>query len=66
MFFIFSISNQRKILGNAQAVLCDICGQFASYEISMTYQEFTLFFIPSTATDIVSMQAWDVAGVCIR
>jgi len=46
MFFIFSISNHRKVLGNAQTVLCDVCGQFASYEISMTYQEFTLFFIP--------------------
>lgn len=46
MFFIFGISNGEKKLNFVQTMVCTSCGQFGRLEVFMTYQYFSLFFIP--------------------
>jgi hypothetical protein len=46
MFFIFGISSGEKKLNFVQTMVCSRCGQFGRLEVFMTYQYFSLFFIP--------------------
>ena len=47
MFFVFGISQGKKMLDYAKTVICAQCGGYGRYQVFMTYSYFSLFFIPS-------------------
>ena len=46
MFFICGINSGQKELPFNQLVICNCCGSYGRYQISMTYMCLSLFFIP--------------------
>ena len=46
MFFIFGMSNDKKLLHISDVEIHDHCGRFGRHEVFMTYDYFSLFFIP--------------------
>ena len=46
MFFVFGISQGKKMLDYAKTVICAQCGGYGRYQVFMTYSYFSLFFIP--------------------
>ncbi|NLY21245.1 MAG: zinc ribbon domain-containing protein [Tissierellia bacterium] len=46
MFFVFGISNDKKHLYKSDLLIHDYCGKYGKYDVFMTYNYFSLFFIP--------------------
>lgn len=46
MFIIWGINSKHKKLEHNQVFVCERCGQYGRYDITMTYTCFALFFIP--------------------
>lgn len=46
MFFVFGISQGKKMLDYVTTVICSQCGGYGRYQVFMTYSYFSLFFIP--------------------
>ena len=46
MFFVFGISQGKKMLDYAKTVICAQCGGYGRYQVFMTYSYLSLFFIP--------------------
>lgn len=46
MIIVWGIPTKQKKLEHNQMFICDRCGQYGRYEITMVYTCFTLFFIP--------------------
>lgn len=46
MFFVFGINSGSKAIEYVKTLLCNRCGKYGRYEITMTYMCFSLFFIP--------------------
>ena len=46
MFFIFGINRREEDLGNFSAGPCKVCGQGGNFQAFVTYQVFSIFFLP--------------------
>lgn len=46
MFFIFGINRREEDLGNISAGTCKVCGQGGSFQVFVTYQVLSIFFLP--------------------
>lgn len=46
MFFVFGINSGSKPIEYVKSILCNRCGKYGRYEVTMTYMCFSLFFIP--------------------
>ena len=46
MFFAIGVIQDRKDLDFHQTMICEICDQFSSFSVFMTYTVLYLFFIP--------------------
>ena len=46
MFFMMGITDGRKDFDFHQQIICDICGKYGRFQVSMTYTVLSLFFIP--------------------
>lgn len=46
MFFMMGITAGRKDFDFHQQIICDICGKYGRFQVSMTYTVLSLFFIP--------------------
>lgn len=46
MFFIFGINRREEDLGNISAGTCKVCGKRGNYQVFVTYQVFSIFFLP--------------------
>lgn len=44
MFFVFGISQGKKMLNYAKTVICAQCGGYGRYQVFMTYSYFQPFF----------------------
>ncbi|MDN5352744.1 MAG: hypothetical protein PWQ12_1665 [Clostridiales bacterium] len=45
-FFMMGINNASKPIGRLRNVICPCCGAWSSIEVSVSYTELNLFFIP--------------------
>ena len=45
MFFMMGITDGRKDFDFHQQIICDICGKYGRFQVSMTYTVLSLFFI---------------------
>ena len=46
MFFIMGFGSKSRQLEYAYTMICRVCGKYGRYEIQMTYEYFSFFFIP--------------------
>lgn len=46
MFFIFGINSKREDLGSISGSPCKVCGRGDTYQAFVTYQVFSMFFLP--------------------
>lgn len=46
MFFICGISQGRKLFDYSKIVICSLCGGYGGYQVFMSYNYFSVFFIP--------------------
>lgn len=46
MFFIFAINSKREDLGSFSGSHCKVCGRGETYQAFVTYQVFSIFFLP--------------------
>lgn len=44
--FMMGITDGRKDFDFHQQIICDICGKYGRFQVSMTYTVLSLFFIP--------------------
>ena len=43
MFFMMGITDGRKDFDFHQQIICDICGKYGRFQVSMTYTVYSLF-----------------------